>query len=226
MQLLLLLAVDIVYEVSRAKLEGPGALAVAHASDIVTLERRLGIFVERELQQWATSAPSAVMDIARWTYQNCQRLIAWSFVIWVYLCRNPAYARLRNVLIALDVIGLLGYWLYPTAPPRLTPGLGFVDILDPAHAHLHSSLFGSLTNLYAAVPSLHVAYALMIGITGVRVGRHLAVRVAWALYPVLVAFATVVTANHWLLDAAAGALALAGAILIARTAERRWPLLR
>lgn len=224
LQMLLLLAVDVTYEVMRAALEGSTAAALAHASDIVTLERRLGIYVERDLQEWAASAPSAVMDVARFTYQNCQRLIAWSFVVWVYLRRYGAYTHLRNILIALDVIGLLGYWLYPTAPPRLTPGLGFVDTLDPLHANLRSSLFGSLTNLYAAVPSLHTAYALIIGITGVRVCRHLVTRVFWGVYPALVVFATVVTANHWLLDAVAGAIVLALAAWAARLAERTWAL--
>ena len=93
---------------------------------------------------------------------------------------------MRNTIITLDVLGLLGYWLYPTAPPRLTPGFGFVDVLDPTQANLRSSLVGSLTNLYAAVPSLHSAYALLLGITGYRACRHLVTRLIWAVYPVLV----------------------------------------
>jgi membrane-associated phospholipid phosphatase len=226
LQLLLLLAVDVTYEVSRALLEGPSAAALAHAADIVRAERRLGIFVERDLQRWAISAPGFVMDAADWVYRNCQRLVAWLFVVWVYLWRNPAYTRLRNRLIILDALGLIGYWLYPTAPPRLTSGLGFVDTLDPSHANLHSSLFGSLTNLYAAVPSLHTAYALLIGITGVRVGRHLVTRVFWGLWPAVVVFSTVVTANHWLLDAAAGAVVLGIAWLLADAAEARWRWVR
>jgi membrane-associated phospholipid phosphatase len=226
LQLLLLLAVDVTYEVTRALLEGPSAAALAHAADIVRVERDLGIFVERDLQRWATSAPGAVMDVANWTYQNCQRLVTWCFVVWVYLRRNPAYTTIRNRIIVLDVLGLLGYWLYPTAPPRLTYGLGFVDTLDPSHANLRSSLLGSLTNLYAAVPSLHTAYAILLGITGVRVARHLVTRLIWALWPVLVVFSTVVTANHWLLDAAAGAAVLGIAWVIASAGERRWTLPR
>jgi membrane-associated phospholipid phosphatase len=222
LQLLLLLAVDVTYEVTRALLEGPSATALQHAADIVRVERDLGIFVERDLQRWAVSAPGFVMDVAKWVYQNCQRLVTWCFVVWVYVWRNPAYTGIRNRIIVLDVLGLLGYWLYPTAPPRLTPGFGFVDTLDPTHQNLRSSLFGSLTNLYAAVPSLHTAYAILLGITGVRVGRHLVTRIAWALWPVLVVFSTVVTANHWLLDAAAGAVVLGIAWVISSAAERRW----
>ena len=68
--------------------------------------------------------PRRVVDVARWTYQNCQRLITWSFVIWLYLRRNAFFPRVRNTIITLDVLGLVGYFLYPTAPPRLTPGFG------------------------------------------------------------------------------------------------------
>jgi hypothetical protein len=204
----------VVYEVTRALVEGSRATALAHAHSLVDVERALGIFHERAIQRHAQSAPGVVMDVAKVTYQNCQRLFTWTFVLFVYLRRHAAYPALRNTIIALDVLGLVGYATYPTAPPRLTPGYGFVDTLDPAQANLHSSLFGGLTNLYAAVPSLHTAYALLIGLVGFRVSRSLAGRVAACLYPVLVVWATVATANHWLLDAVAGAVALGLAALI------------
>ncbi len=214
LQMLLLFAANAVYEVTRALVEGDAGVALAHAHDIIRVERALGIFVERDLQQWALDGPSFVADTARWTYQNCQRLITWSFVIWLYLRRNAFFPRVRNTIITLDVLGLAGYLLYPTAPPRLTPGFGFVDVLDPSQANLRSSLVGSLTNLYAAVPSLHSAYALLLGITGFRACRHLVTRLIWALYPVLVICSTVITGNHWWLDAVAGAAALAVAWVI------------
>jgi membrane-associated phospholipid phosphatase len=215
LQMLLLFAANAVYEVSRALLEGSADVALAHAHDIIRAERALGIFVERDIQQWALDGPGFVVDVARWTYQNCQRLITWSFVLWLYLRRNAFFPRVRNTIITLDVLGLAGYFLYPTAPPRLTPGFGFVDVLDPSQANLRSSLVGSLTNLYAAVPSLHSAYALLLGITGYRACRHLVTRLIWALYPALVVFATVATGNHWLLDAVAGfaVLAIAWAVV-------------
>jgi len=222
-QLLLLLAIDASYETIRALLEGPQALALAHAHDIVAAERALGIFQEHRVQRFAENAPGVVMDAARITYQNCQRLFAWSFVVFVYLRRNAVYPRLRNTIVVLDAIGLAGYALYPLAPPRLTPGLGFVDTLDPTHAHLHSSLLGALTNLYAAMPSLHTAYALLIGVTAYRFARHALTRTLAALYPALVVFATVATANHWLLDDAAGAAALGLALLTLELSRRVRP---
>ncbi len=220
-QLALLFAVNAVYEIGRALLEGDAAVATAHALDIVRAERALGIFVERDIQRLATDAPGWVMDTLIWTYRNCQRLITWSFVIWLYLRRNDHYRAVRNTIFAVDAIGLAGYFLYPTAPPRLTAGFGFVDSLDPLQENLRSSLVGSLTNLYAAVPSLHTAYALLFGIVGWRACRHLVFRVAWACYPGLVVLATVATGNHWLLDAVAGAAALGVAALVASTISRR-----
>jgi hypothetical protein len=213
-QLAVLVAVDATYEVTRALIAGSRATALAHAHSLIDLERALGIFHERAIQRHAASAPGVVMDVAKLTYQNCQRLFTWSFVLFVYLRRHAAYPALRNTIIVLDLIGLIGYAVYPTAPPRLTPGYGFVDTLDPTQAHLNSSLLGSLTNLYAAVPSLHTAYALLIGFVGFRVSRTQAGRVAACVYPVLVVWATVATANHWLLDAVAGAAALGLAALI------------
>ena len=209
LQMLLLFAANAVYEVTRALLEGRSDVALAHAHEIIRAERALRIFVERDIQQWALDGPAFVVDVARWTYQNCQRLITWSFVVWLYLRRTAFFPRVRNTIITLDLLGLAGYFLYPTAPPRLTPGFGFVDVLDPTQANLRSSLVGSLTNLYAAVPSLHSAYAALLGITGYRACRHVVTRLVWACYPVLVVFATVVTGNHWLLDAVAGLAVLA-----------------
>ena len=204
LQMLLLFAANAVYEVTPGAAGGPADVALAHAHDIIRAERALRIFVELDIQRWAMDGPVVVVDVARWTYQNCQRLITWSFVIWLYLRRNAFFPRVRNTIITLDVLGLAGYFLYPTAPPRLTPGFGFVDILDPTQANLRSSLVGSLTNLYAAVPE--PALRLRAAARHHRLPGLPAPGDAPDLgaLPVLVVFATVATGNHWLLDAAAG----------------------
>jgi len=222
LQLLLLFAVDAVYETTRALLEGPADVALAHARDIVRAERALGFFVERDLQRAVLNGPQVFEDLFRWIYQNCQRLIVWTFVIWLYLRRNAFYPQVRNTIIALDVIGLLGYWLYPTAPPRLTPGYGIVDVLDPSQANLRSSMVGSLTNLYAAVPSLHTAYALIFGVSGVVLARRWWIRGMWALYPGLVVFSIIATANHFVLDAVAGATVAVLAGTLTMVVLPRW----
>ena len=123
LEMLLLFAVNAVYEVTRALLEGPADVALAHAHDIIRAERALGIFVERDIQQWALDAPGFVVDVARWTYQNCQRLITWSFVIWLYLRRNAFFPRVRNTIITLDVLGLARLLPLPDGAAAADAGL-------------------------------------------------------------------------------------------------------
>jgi membrane-associated phospholipid phosphatase len=116
-------------------------------------------------------------------------------------------------------IALVGYLVYPTAPPRFLPEWGFIDsVADFTGVHVShaSASLNALTNLYAAVPSMHVAFALMIGWTLARLVRWRVVRVLWVLYPFLMAFVIVVTANHFIFDAVLGALT-AGASAYAAT---------
>jgi membrane-associated phospholipid phosphatase len=164
-----------------------------------------------------------VLEIANWTYLQCQFTITFGFLLWVYLWRNDAWSYLRNTVIIGFTIGIAGYLSYPCAPPRLLPqelGYGFVDTLQTGSASTQGGLVSALANPYAAMPSLHTAYALTIGITGVLVCRSLIARVIWFCYPVLVVYSIVATGNHFYLDAVAGAgvagLALLLSLAIAR----------
>ena len=95
----------------------------------------------------------------------------------------------------------------PTAPPRLFPQEGFVDtITDFAQVNHDSGLVKLFINPYAAIPSMHVAFSTMIGVTGVLISRHTITKVLWAAYPVLVFWVVVVTANHFWIDGAFGLL--------------------
>jgi uncharacterized membrane protein YbhN (UPF0104 family) len=134
-------------------------------------------------------------------------------VLFVYLRRNEYYTRLRNLIATVNLIGLAGYIFYPAAPPRMLTGLGFVDSLNQTGVNHHSGLIAALSNPYAAMPSLHTAYAITIGATGFVMTRN-RFRVAWIGYPALVVFSIVVTANHFLLDAIAGAGVAATAFLV------------
>jgi membrane-associated phospholipid phosphatase len=120
-------------------------------------------------------------------------------------------------------IALVGYTTYPTAPPRMFPELGFVDTInDFSNVNHDSSLAKIFINPYAAVPSMHCAFAMMIGGTGVMVCRHWASKVCWAAWPLLVSWVTIVTANHYWVDAALGWLvALAAAVAAQRLARAR-----
>jgi membrane-associated phospholipid phosphatase len=122
-------------------------------------------------------------------------------------------------------LALVGYLLLPTAPPRFFPELGFVDTLSYYVNVKHDSgLVTLFFNPYAAVPSMHVAFSLLIAGPAMLIVRRRASKVLWALYPLVVTFVVVVTGNHWLLDAFAGAaVAGAAAIVSARVLSRVWP---
>src|SRR5438270_6010026 len=103
-----------------------------------------------------------------------------------------------------------GYGRYPTAPPRLLPEWGFTDsvsrFVTGGTGWLDNGPAKAVTNFYAAVPSMHVCFAVMIGWSMVRLARRRAVKIAWSLYPLLVTFVVVATANHYLTDVFLGAV--------------------
>ena len=133
----------------------------------------------------------------------------------LYRRHRERFALVRNTLIAATGIALSLYVAFPVAPPRLA-ALGFVDTVShSAKVNLSSDLLGSLYNPFAAVPSLHFGYALLVGVTLAAVARRPVVRVLGALYPALMLFVIVATGNHFFFDAAAGALAIGAGYLIA-----------
>jgi PAP2 superfamily protein len=217
---------DLAYELSRALAQGGKGTALRHGHDVVHAERTLGIYHEHAVQDWALDAPGFVMDVARFTYFQCQFTITFAFVIWVYVWRHEAYTLLRNTLFATFMLAVPGYILYPTAPPRLLASEHFHDPLLSATLNNDGWLVKLFGNPYAAMPSLHTATAILVGTTGVLVCRRLPGRVVWTLYPALVVFSIVATANHFFLDAAAGVGVLALSSTIVITLHRRlgWSL--
>jgi uncharacterized membrane protein YbhN (UPF0104 family) len=220
-QLAIFALLDMAYELSRTFAVGDRSTAIRHAHSIVSAERSLGLFRELDVQQWALHAPSIVMSVANWTYFNCQFTLTFGFVLWVYLRRNEFYTRLRNLIATVNLVGLAGYVFFPAAPPRMLTGLGFVDSLNQTGVNHHSGLIAALANPYAAMPSLHTAYAIVVGATGLAMTRN-RLRFAWIAYPALVVFSIVVTANHFVLDAIAGAgVAAAAFALVSSPRVRR-----
>jgi hypothetical protein len=198
------------YEVLRGSGGIDFALARAHTEHIVSLERALGVFQERDVQHWAQGLPlmSTLLGIA---YMTLHGGVTAGVVRWVYRQRPDAFPLVRTTLVGATAIALVIYVLYPAAPPRLA-GLGFADTVSSgAHLNLSSDFLGRFYNPLAAVPSLHFGYALLSGIALAVLAHKTWVRVAGALYPALMLFVIVATGNHFLFDAAAGgAVVLAG----------------
>jgi hypothetical protein len=212
-QLGLFVLADLCYETVRGVAEGRADAAFANAGRLVEVERATGTFFEPDLQS-ALLSEQWLIEAANWMYMNTHFVVTTAFLVWLYLFRNEAFYFVRNMFMVAMALALVGYTLFPTAPPRLLPEEGFVDtITDFSQVGHDSALVKLFVNPYAAVPSMHVAFALMISIPAFSISRHTISRVFWTLYPLLVLFVIVVTANHFWLDAAAGA-AVAGAAAV------------
>lgn len=215
-----------VYELIRGRSHTTLAAARAHADDIVALERHAHVFGERAVQHAVHALPGlpAMLGAAYLLLHFAGTI---SFIVWTYRRRRQQFPFVRNTLIGATALALVGYAVFPAAPPRLA-GLGFSDtVTTGAHINLSSNLLGSLYNPFAAVPSLHFGYALVVGIGVATLARHRAVRIAGALYPLVMLFVIVATGNHFWVDAAAGGLVVVVAWLVAQPMVRRTePLMR
>jgi hypothetical protein len=131
-----------------------------------------------------------------WTYWNSEFTVVGLAVLWIYLRRHDSFHKFRNSILLANLIGLVGYVFVPTAPPRLL-GVGFVN------SH-HDGLVRLAANPYAAMPSLHAADALIVGVVLFSLCRNQWAKLVWALWPAWVWFAVMATGNHFWLDCIAG----------------------
>ncbi len=216
------------YQVVRGMIDGKGSLALANAERLVDAERGIGTFFEPGLQAWVLSNHQWVIDVANWLYLNSHFVVTIAFLSWVYLFHNRNFYFVRNMFLVAMGLALVGYALYPTAPPRMLPDAGFVDtIATYTDFNQDSHAISLLVNKYAAVPSMHIGFATMIAGTAISIVKNPLGRVLWALYPVLMLAVIVLTANHFWLDAAAGVLvaavsAFAAHRLLAPVRPKQW----
>jgi len=214
------------YRLVRGATDGRAAEAFAHARDVIALERTLGVFVEPAMQAWAEGT-DWVIDVASWAYVNSHFTITTVTLAFIYLRRNPSFYFIRNMFMVAMGLALVGYAAFPTAPPRYMPEWGFSDSVAQFTGLTGAgSSADTLYNPFAAVPSMHVAFALMLGVPMARMARHRWAKGLWSIYPALVSLVVVVTANHWWFDAFTGALVAAvsavAALLFARIRPRAW----
>jgi hypothetical protein len=205
------------YRLVRGQVDGRVTAAFENAREVISLERSLHLFVEPSVQTWATGK-EWLIDLASWMYLNSHFAITTTVLAWIYLRRNESFYFVRNMFCVAMGIALIGYMVFPTAPPRMMPEWGFTDSV----AHLtgvgsSDSAANVLYNPFAAVPSMHVAFALMIGFTMIGMTRRRWAQALWAVYPLVVTFVVVATANHWWFDAFLGALTAAASAWAART---------
>lgn len=203
LQIGLFVVADLCYETVRGLAEGQRSEAFANGNAVIDIERATGTFFEADLQS-ALLSHGWIIDFANFMYMNSHFVLTSGFLVWLYLRRNDSFYFVRNMFMVAMALALIGYALVPTAPPRFFEGLGFVDTLDQVSLNHDSAMVQMFVNPYAAIPSMHCAFALMIGVSGALLSRHRVSRFFWALYPLLVLFVVIVTGNHFWLDGAIG----------------------
>jgi PAP2 superfamily len=216
-----------IYEVVRGQGHTTLPTARAHTDEIVALERHLHVFGERAVQHAAHDLPGLPTLLGA-AYITLHFLGTAVFLVWLHRRHREHFPLVRNTLVAATGIALAIYLLYPVAPPRLA-GLGFVDtVTHSARINLSSDALGSLYNPFAAVPSLHFGYALLVGIAVARIARgRIAQVIGWS-YPAVMLLVIVATGNHFFFDAFAGAIAIAAGFAVSSwigsptTRRHRW----
>jgi hypothetical protein len=214
-ELILLSAAWLTYFGIRALTEGRREEAIANGRDVLALERDLGIAWEGEFQATVTDYRWLV-DLANWIYIWGHWPAIAVTAIWLFSRHVRAYQRLRDAFFASGAIGLLIFALLPVAPPRLLEA-GLVDTVTSYSTSYRALQPPALTNIYAAMPSLHFGWDLLVGIAIVQRATTWRLRIVGLAMPVAMAYAVVATANHYVLDVVAGgALALVGVAVAIR----------
>jgi membrane-associated phospholipid phosphatase len=218
-QILLFVGAYVVYQVVRGLVSGVGGETYkpfGDATKIINLERALHVFVEPSVQAWAAST-HWLIDAADWTYLNAHYFVTLGALAFIYLRRNDSFYFVRNMFMIAMAIALVGYAVYPTAPPRLMPEWGFTDSISQflGTPHVDNGPTSAFLNFYAAVPSIHVCFALLIGWPMAKLTRHRWVKALWLVYPLLITFVVVATGNHYLTDVFLGALTAGASALLA-----------
>jgi PAP2 superfamily len=220
-ELALVVALLLVYKYARFLGKDHVETAIRNARDIIGIERSLGVFTEARLQDLVVD-DAAVVRFLNAYYLIAHVVVTAGAFVWLYARHLPTYRRFRDVMIVMTVTGMTLHVLMPLAPPRMFPHLGFVDTaktFGPA-SYGAGSPYKGFANQFAAMPSLHFGWALVIAwavllATSSR-WRHLVI-----LHPVITLAAIVLTANHYWLDAFAATVLFAFALGVDWLVQRR-----
>jgi membrane-associated phospholipid phosphatase len=194
------------YQVVRGAADRDLADAYRNGEWVVLEEKHFGALFEPAVQR-VVDTSSLLITLTSYTYWLSQFAIVGLTLLWVYFRHHERFAGFRNWLIGANLIGLVGYILMPTAPPRMFPEWGFIDTLAQYSSINHDSgLITSVANPYAAMPSLHAMDAFIVGVVMAGVCRSWIAKALWFAWPAWVAFAVVSTGNHYWLDVVAGVL--------------------
>jgi hypothetical protein len=194
--------------------------ALAHAQGILDLERTLHIDSELTLDRWLAGHHTLGLAVSYY-YDNAHFVVTLGLLGWLWLRRVDLYRPLRNSLVLVNALAFVVFWRYPVAPPRMLDG--FTDVVSSTHAigSYHTGALASHANELAAMPSLHIAWAVWCTLAIWRMSARRWARALAIAYPCATALAVVATGNHFVLDILGGLAAIAASVLLVALAERR-----
>ncbi|WP_351230524.1 phosphatase PAP2 family protein [Streptomyces sp. NPDC002133] len=208
---ILLIAVSYwIYSLIRNAVPEQKAQALRNADWIWQAEKALGIAVEQTVNHAVNSVTWLVVTM-NYYYATLHFLVTIGVLVWLYRRHPGRYAAARSVIFATTGVALVGYYLYPLAPPRLMTGKNFIDTVLVHHTwgSMASGNLKNMSNQYAAMPSMHIGWSLWCGLIIVALASAPWVKILGVLYPTLTLIVIVATANHFWLDAVGGLLCLA-----------------
>ena len=211
---LIMLACYAAYDISRAVVVGREAVAMANGLFFMNLEKAMGIFWEPWVQGRASELPP-LMDFLVWSYGALHLPLIIGTMVWIFTQRHSRWTQFRDWFLAMNFMALLLYFLLPTAPPRMIFTSGVADISYLQGKRLSIFENGLLANPFAAMPSLHFAYALFAALALFTLARQTWLRWGGFAYPALVLLAIVATGNHFIVDAVASVLVVLAAYVLA-----------
>ena len=192
----------VLYELTRGFATGGYEAALQNARRVFAVQGLLHLNIEAAVQQALHNTP--ILEIFNLVYLVAQPIVIPIVVVWTYRRSQRVYRVLRDTLITTWLLALPVYALFPTAPPRLS-GVGLTDTVSAQSGVALDSHFTTLFyNPYAAMPSLHSAFAVSVGVAAAVIARHWWSRALWLLWGPMVIMATIATGNHFWLDALSG----------------------
>src|SRR6476646_6996501 len=213
-QLSLFVVAELCYEAVRGVADGERMTAITNGEHVIAFEKSIHTFFEPNLQAIFLSH-RWIIDFANFMYMNSHFVVTTAFLVWLYLFRNQNFYFVRNMFMVAMGLAVVGYALLPTAPPRMFDQ--FTDTITQYSKVNHASgLVKLFINPYAAIPSMHVAFSSMIGVTGALISKHRISKALWCMYPLLVFWVVVVTGNHFWVDGAIGLLVAALSAITAK----------
>jgi PAP2 superfamily len=215
---LIMLACYAAYDVSRAVVVGREAVAMANGLFFMNLEKAIGMFWEPWVQGRVSAYPP-LMDFLVWSYSALHLPIIMGIMVWIFTQRRSRWTQFRDWFLAMNFMAVLLYFLLPTAPPRMivTSGVADMGYLQGKRTAIFED--GLLANPFAAMPSLHFAYALFVALALFMLARQTWLRWGGFAYPALVLLAIVATGNHFFVDAVGSVLVLLAAYVLAASLQ-------